>query len=169
MSTAADPALEGAAWDLEPLVEGRGREGVEELLNAARERAAAFAERYKGRLGEQHAEELLGAEGLEFCRHHLRTLRRYRPHQLSEPEERIVTELDVTGSSAFRRLFTEQISSLDVALPDLEERASLEEALSRLQHPDRPTREAAAHAITEGLRPDVRTRAYVLNTPLADK
>src|ERR671919_2433348 len=239
MSTAADPALEGAAWDLEPLVEGRGREGVEELLNAARERAAAFAERYKGRLGElapdalaeamrelgeihdmggragsfamldftldttdpargalvqkarelgaaietqllffelewnklpdEHAETLLESDELAFCRHHLRMLRRYRPHQLSEPEERVVTELDVTGSSAFRRLFTEQISSLDVALPDLEERASLEEALSRLQHPDRSTRESAAHAITEGLRPDVRTRAYVLNTLLADK
>src|SRR5919106_1789294 len=239
MSTAADPALEGAAWDLEPLVEGRGREGVEELLNAARERAAAFAERYKGRLGEldpeglaeamrelaeihdvggraasyamldftldttdpargalvqkarelgaaietqllffelewnklpdEHAETLLESDELAFCRHHLRMLRRYRPHQLSEPEERVVTELDVTGSSAFRRLFTEQVSSLDVALPDLEERASLEEALSRLQHPDRSIRESAAHAITEGLRPDVRTRAYVFNTLLADK
>jgi oligoendopeptidase F len=239
MSTTADPALETAAWDLEPLVDGLGAAGVEQLLNEARDRAAAFAERHKGRLGEldpeglagamrdlaelhdmagragsyamldfsldttdprrgalvqkarelgaaietqllffelewnglpdERAEELLEADGLDFCRHHLRTLRRYRPHQLSEPEERVMTELDVTGSSAFRRLFTEQVSALDVALPDAEERASLEEALSRLQHPDRQVREAAAGAATEALLPGVRTRAYVLNTLLADK
>jgi oligoendopeptidase F len=239
MSTIADPALDAAAWDLEPLVDGRGAGGVEALLTEARDRAAAFAQSYKGRLGEldaaaladamrelaeihdmsgragsyamldftldtadpargalvqkarelgaaietellffelewnqlpdEHAARVLESEELAFCRHHLRTIRRYRPHQLSEPEERVVTELDVTGSSAFRRLFTEQVSSLEVELPDADARSSLEEALSRLQHPDRSVRESAAGAVTESLRPDVRTRAYVFNTLLADK
>ncbi len=239
MSTVTDPALESASWDLEPLVDARGADGVELLLTEARDRAAAFAERHRGRLGEldpealaeamrelaeihdlagraasyamldftldtadpargarvqkarelgaaietqllffdlewnklpdEHAERLLESDGLDFCRHYLRTIRRYLPHQLSEPEERVVTELDVTGASAFGRLFTEQISALDVALPGAEERASLEEALSRLQHPDRSTREEAAGAVTEALRPGVRTRAYVVNTLLADK
>src|SRR5687767_13823646 len=50
MSTATDPALESAAWDLEPLVDGRGAAGVEQLLTEARDRAAAFAERHRGRL-----------------------------------------------------------------------------------------------------------------------
>jgi oligoendopeptidase F len=237
MSTTADPALDTAAWDLEPLVDGGGPEGVEKLLTEARDRAEAFAERHRGRLGEldpdelagamrelgeihdmsgragsyamlaftldttdpargalvqkarelaaaietkllffelewnqlpdERADELLRPDALDFCRHYLRNLRRYRPHQLTEPEERVVTELDVTGSSAFRRLFTEQVSALEVELP--EERASLEEALSRLQHPDRSVREEAAGAVTEALRPDVRTRAYLLNTLLADK
>ena len=239
MSTATDPALESVAWDLQPLVEGRGADGVEQLLTEARDRASAFAERHRGKLGEldadalaeamkelaaihdlagraasyamldftldttdpargalvqrarelgaaietellffelewnklpdEHAERLLESDGLDFCRHHLHTIRRYLPHQLSEPEERVVTALDVTGASAFQRLFTEQISALDVALPDARVRTSLDEALSRLQHPDRSTREAAAGAVTEALRPDVRTRAYVLNTLLADK
>jgi oligoendopeptidase F len=239
MSTIADPALQEAAWDLQPLVEGRGANGVEQLLGDAHERARAFAERYRGRLAEldpdaladtmhelaeihdlsgragsyamlnftldttdpargalvqkaqelgaaietellffelewnklpdERADELLAADGLAFCRHYLRTLRRYRPHQLTEPEERVMTELDVTGSSAFRRLFTEQVSALEVALPDAEQRASLEEALSRLQHPDRAVRETAAGAVTETLRPELRTRAYVFNTLLADK
>jgi oligoendopeptidase F len=239
MSTIADPALDAAAWDLEPLVDGRGAGGVEALLTEARDRAAAFAQSYKGRLGEldaaaladamrelaeihdmggragsyamldftldtadpargalvqkarelgaaietellffelewnqlpdEHAARVLESEELAFCRHHLRTIRRYRPHQLSEPEERVVTELDVTGSSAFRRLFTEQVSSLEVELPDADARSSLEEALSRLQHPDRSVRESAAGAVTDSLRPDVRTRAYVFNTLLADK
>ncbi len=180
MSATADRALEAAAWDLEPLVESKGAEGVEELLLEARDRATAFAERHRGAVGElgpdgladamhelaaiydlagraasyamlsftldtadpargaliqkaqelgasietqllffelewnllpdERAEELLAGPELDFCRHHLRSLRRYRPHQLSEPEERVMTELDVTGSSAFRRLFTEQVS-----------------------------------------------------------
>jgi oligoendopeptidase F len=239
VSATADPALDSAAWDLEPLVDGRGPAGVEELLNEARERAAVFAERHRGRVAEldvqgladamhelaaihdlagragsyamlgfmldttdpargallqkgrelgaaietellffqlewnllpdERAEELLAADGLDFCRHHLRTLRRYRPHQLTEPEERVVTELDVTGPSAFQRLFTEQVSALQVALPDAGQPTSLEEALSRMQHPDRTLRQEAAEAVTEALRPDLRTRAYVFNTLLADK
>ena len=36
-------------------------------------------------------------EGLEFCRHHLRMQRRYRPHLLSEPEEKMMAEKAVTG------------------------------------------------------------------------
>jgi oligoendopeptidase F len=234
-----DAALETAAWDLEPLVDGRGAEGVEQLLGEARERAAAFAERHRGRVGEQgagqladamhelaaihdlggragtyamlrfsldtadpergalmqraqelgaaietellffelewnllpdeRADELLAADELAFCRHHLRTLRRYLPHQLSEPEERILTETNVTGASAFQRLFTEQTSVLEVRLPDVEEPASLEEALSRLQDPDRERRAGAASAVTDALRPDLRTRAFVFNTLLQDK
>ena len=74
----------------------------------------------------------------------------------------------MSGSSAFRRLFTEQISSVDVQVGD-EEVIPLEEALSRLQDPDRKVREEAAHATTAALRPGLRTRAYVFNTLLGDK
>ena len=238
MST-VDEALETASWDLEPLVEQRGAEGVEELLAQARDRATAFAERFRGRVGEldgdelaeamhelgaisdlggragsyavlsfsldtadpargallqrgrelgveietlllffelewnelpdERAEELLGHDGLAFCRHYLRTLRRYRPHQLSEPEERVLTETSVTGSSAFKRLFTEQTSALQVELPGSPGPASLEEALSRLQDRDRHRREEAAGAITKALRPGLRTRGYVFNTLVQDK
>jgi oligoendopeptidase F len=90
------------------------------LLQATRERGAAietellFFELEWNELPDEPAARLLDDEQLGFCRHYLRTLRRYRPHQLSEPEERILTELEVTGSSAFRRLFTEQVSSLRV-------------------------------------------------------
>ena len=61
MSTATDPALESAAWDLEPLVGGRGADGVEQLLGEARDRATAFAGRHRGRLGELGRGLLQGA------------------------------------------------------------------------------------------------------------
>ena len=55
-------------------------------------------------LDDERAEELLAADGLESARHHLRTARRYRPHLLSEPEEKILAEKAVTGRAAWSRL-----------------------------------------------------------------
>ena len=51
--------------------------------------------------------QLLAADGLDHSRHYLRTARRYRPHLLTEPEERLMTEKAVTGRSAWARLFGE--------------------------------------------------------------
>ena len=45
--------LEDVAWDLEPLVDGQGTEGADRQLADADERAAAFAERYAGRVAEK--------------------------------------------------------------------------------------------------------------------
>ena len=122
-------------------------------LGAEIEASLLFFELEWNELPDERAEALLAAEELDFRRHHLRALRRYRPHQLSEPEERVLTETEVTGPTAFRRLFTEQTSALTVELPDQEGPASLEEALSRLQDPDRDRRREAAAGITEALRP----------------
>jgi oligoendopeptidase F len=46
---------------------------------------------------------------------------------------------------------------------------ALETALSLIQHPDRAIRQGAAEAVTAGLAPGLRTRAYVFNTLLLDK
>ena len=55
-----------------------------------------------------------------------------------------MTEAEVTGRSAFQRLFTEQTSDLMVELPDADEPMPLTEALSLLQDVDRERRAAAA-------------------------
>jgi oligoendopeptidase F len=256
-SEPTDPELEAASWDLEPLVEGEGREGVERRLTEALERARAFAERYAGKLGEldgaglreamselaainelvaragyyaalrfstdtadpangallQHvqeqetaiqttllffelewaglseerADELLASDGLDFCCHHLRNVRRYREHLLSEPEEKIFAEKALTGASAWTRLFEELTSAIDVELPaapngdgarsggsepsaeDGGASVALDVALSRLSIPDRDVRRTTAEAVTAALAPGLRTRAYLFNTLLADK
>src|ERR671924_927127 len=138
-------------------------------LSAAIETTLLFFELEWNQLSDEGADELLASDALDFCRHYLRTLRRYRPHQLSEPEERILTETDVTGASAFQRLFTEHTSAIQTDLPDSDEPVSLEEALSRLQAPDRERRAEAAAGLTHALRQDLRTRAFVFNTLLQDK
>jgi oligoendopeptidase F len=145
------------------------------LLQQVQERGAAietallFYDLEWNELDDERADELIGSDEIERWRHHLRTLRRFRPHQLSEPEERILTEVDVTGSSAFRRLFTEQISAVTVELEDADAPVQLMEALSRLESPERDRRAAAASAVTASLAGGVRTRAYIFNTLLADK
>jgi oligoendopeptidase F len=118
-------------------------------------------------LSQERAEELLADPGLDFCRHHLRNVRRYREHLLTEPEEKILSEKSLTGASAWARLFEELTSAIEVDLND--ERVALDVALSRLALPDREVRRTAAEAVTAALAPGLRTRAYVLNTLLADK
>jgi oligoendopeptidase F len=252
MATAAhlqpsDPELEATAWDLEPLVDGEGQEGVERRLVEALELAKAFAVRYAGRLdqldsaglrdamnelaaihelvaragyfaalrfstdtaepangallqsvqeqetaigttllffelewaalSDERAQELLAGDGLEFCAHHLRNVRRYREHLLSEPEEKILTEKSLTGASAWTRLFEELTSAIEVTLPtegepssaDGTEKLALDVALSRLSLADRDLRRGTAEAVTAALAPGLRTRAYLFNTLLADK
>src|SRR3954466_3544014 len=65
-------------------------------------------------LEDDKAEELLAADGLDFARHHLRMERRYRPYLLSEPEEKILTEKQVSARAAWARLFAEQVSAIEV-------------------------------------------------------
>jgi oligoendopeptidase F len=234
-----DPELLQTAWDLEPLLDGEGPEGVERRLTAALERAQAFAARYAGRLSEldgdglreamaelavihelvsragyyaalrfstdtadpavgallqrvqeqetaihttllffelewaalsqERADQLLAGEGLEFCRHHLQNVRRYREHLLSEPEEKILAEKALTGSSAWTRLFEELTAAIEVELEGSAEKVALDVALSRLTVADREVRRATAEAVTAALAPGLRTRAFLFNTLLADK
>ena len=145
------------------------------LLHMGAERATAiqtqllFFDLEWAALDDERAEELLATPGLEFAEHHLRNERRYRDHLLSAPEERIITEMSVTGSGAWSRLFDELTSAIRVDLPGEDEPVSLDIALSGLHNPDREVRKATAEAVTESLQPGLRTRAYVFNTLLQDK
>ena len=120
-------------------------------------------------LDDARAEELLAADGLQNARHYLRTARRYRPHLLSEPEEKLMTEKSVTGSGAWSRLFSELTSAIEVSVPGDAEPAALDVALSRLLSGDRSERATVQQAVTEALEPGLRTRAFIFNTLLADK
>ncbi len=131
---------------------------------------------------DEHAAEVLADPRLDFCRHHLETLRRNRPYLLSEPEETVIAEKTQTGAAAWVRLFDELTSAIEVDVPahvlgdagdggDRGDATSLplDQALSMLAHHDREVRRTVAGAVTAGLEPGLRTRAYVYNTLLLDK
>jgi oligoendopeptidase F len=143
------------------------------LLQHVEERSTAigtqllFFELEWAALPDEQARALLADDRLTFCRHYLEGVRRYRPHLLSEPEERLMAEKAVTGKGAWARLFSELTSTITVTVDG--ETLPLEEGLSRLQSADREMRRKSAEAVTEGLAPGLRTRAFVFNTLLADK
>ena len=144
------------------------------LLQRVQERATEietkllFFELEWAALPDERAEQLLAGDGLEFCAHYLRSARRYRPHLLTEPEEKILAEKAIASQSAWSRLFGEQVAALRVSLGGDEE-LSLEVALSRLQSAEREVRRTAAEAVSETLAPGLRTRAFIYNTLLHDK
>jgi oligoendopeptidase F len=111
-----------------------------------------------------HADEVLKHPGLDFARHHLELARRYRPHLLSEAEEKLLAEKGQTGSGAWARLFAELMAQVKVG-----DGESLEVALSRLMSPDRDVRRETAEAVTAALEPGLRTRAFIVNTLALDK
>ena len=113
------------------------------------------------------ADALLASPELDDWRHYLGSLRKFRPYLLSEPEERILTEKTVSGSSAWSRLYEELLSSLRVDLDG--EQMPLETAMARLYSAERETRAEAAEAVAAALEPGLRTRTYVFNTILNDK
>jgi oligoendopeptidase F len=127
-----------------------------------------FFELEWGALDDDVAERLLGDPALAGYAQVLRSQRRYKPHQLSEPEERISAEKSLTGVSAWGRFFNELLSDLRVSYDGAE--LSLDEALSRLsRETSQEERGRVAEAVTETLRPGVRTRGYVLNTVLNER
>jgi oligoendopeptidase F len=140
----------------------RVREGGTEI-----ETKLLFFELEWAALDDDRAEELLASGGLDFCRHHLRSARRYRPHLLTEPEEKLMAEKAISSQSSWARLFGELAAALRVQLSD--ETVTLDVALSRLLSADREARRTAAEAVSAALEPGVRTRAFIYNTLLYDK
>jgi oligoendopeptidase F len=118
-------------------------------------------------LEDDAAEALVESSDLEHWRHWVRSLRKFRPHLLSEAEEKIFTEKTVSGASAWGRLYEELLGAFRVELDGQE--TSFEEAMSKLYSGDRDIRRGAAEAVTQALEPGLRTRTFVFNTILLDK
>lgn len=118
-------------------------------------------------LDDAAAARLLEDPALAHYRHHLESARRYRPHLLSEPEEKILAEKSVTGRALWDRLFEETLTDLRFEVKG--QQMTEQEVLALLSNPDRDTRRAAADALTTGLQSRLRTLTSVFNAMLADK
>jgi oligoendopeptidase F len=113
------------------------------------------------------AAKLMNDPLLARWRHWLVTARRYRPHLLSEPEEKILQEKSVTGAAAWTRFFDEVHGATRYEWEG--EQVPEQIVLAKLQEGDRGVRRAAAASITKGLHAIERTTTYIANTLLADK
>jgi oligoendopeptidase F len=118
-------------------------------------------------LADDVTEGLLASPELERWDHWVRSLRKFRPYLLSEPEEKILTEKTVSGVSAWDRLYEELLGALRVEIDETD--VGFEEAMAKLYLPDRDERRQAAEAVTKALEPGLRTRSFIFNTILLDK
>ncbi len=118
-------------------------------------------------LDDAAADALVASDELEHWRHWLRTIRKFRPYVLTEPEEKILTEKSVSGFSAWDRLYDELLGAIKVDLDGTE--IGFEEAMAKLYSPDRDLRRRASEGVTAALEPGLRTRTFVFNTIAVDK
>jgi oligoendopeptidase F len=122
------------------------------------------------KLTDQAARPLIDAPALAKYRHYLEQKRAWRPHYLSEPEEKILDEKNVTGRAAWVRLFDETVSAIECPFEHdgKVERVSKEQMLSKLYDADRGVRHAAAEGITRGLQENARLLTYIFNNLVLD-
>ncbi len=90
-----------------------------------------------------------------------------KPHQLEDRIEELFHEKSMTGQAAWNRLFDETIASLRFTLDG--EELTLELTLNKLQDADGAVRKAAAEALGEVFRGQLRTFALITNTLAKDK
>jgi len=122
------------------------------------------------KVDDQTTDRLLADDKLKPYAHYLRNLRRYRPHTLSESEEKIVNEKNNTGRNAFGRLFSEITSSLSFMLEidGKHEQRNLSQMVSLLHHPDRTLRQRAMGTLYSGLAAHGQVLSFIYDTLIQD-
>ena len=115
---------------------------VEERLTALQNRLVFFDLWWQS-VDEENARRLMAGTGT--LRYHLETIRRFKPHTLSEPEEKIVNIKNITGRSAVHSLYDVVTNAFTFALTVNGKRKTMtrEELTSYLRHASGRLREAA--------------------------
>jgi len=94
-------------------------------------------------------------------------LRKDKPYQLEDRVEQLFHEKSITGRGAWNRLFDETLTDMRFEVEG--KTLTLEPTLNLLQDADGEVRQAAAEALTESLRKNLRTFTLVTNTLAKDK
>jgi oligoendopeptidase F len=157
------------AADVTPPAHGALVALAQEKLSAVRQHVIFFELEWLA-LDDSAAERVIKAPACRQYQHYLRSLRRYRPHVLSEPEERVLEDKANSGGRAFSRLFDELLSSLEfeVELDGSVRRLNESEALALLYDHRRAVRQAAAAAITRTLQANQLVIGFIFNTLVHD-
>lgn len=143
---------------------GALRQSVQEFHSEIH-RDTLFFELEWTQMDDEAAERLAASPELAHYRHFLESLRRYRPHMLSETEERLLAEVAPVGAPAWNTLFDKVLGRL----PFGERRRTESEVLSDLHHPDRGVRKQAAAELTDGLSGVLHILTHIFNTILLDR
>jgi oligoendopeptidase F len=97
----------------------------------------------------------------------LEDIRREKPYQLEDRVEQLFHEKSVTAYSAWNRLFDETIAGLRFKIGSKE--LGIEQTLNFMQDADGQKRKAAAEALAETFKKNLRPFALITNTLAKDK
>ena len=145
---------------------GALRQWVQETVDRIKQQLV-FVDTEWVALSEERVEELLAHDALAEYEHYLETEHLRKDHVLSEAEEKILSEKNITGKNAWTRFFDETVGAMRFELDG--ESLTQEEILSTLYGPTRTLRREAALSFTDGLKDRLRTFTFIFNTLLADK
>ncbi|MGD9697000.1 MAG: M3 family oligoendopeptidase [Thermoleophilia bacterium] len=122
-------------------------------------------------LDEDAARALYEAPEVAADRHYLIALRRFAPHTLSEPEERMLSERGPAAVSAWQTLFGRITSTLEAPFDagQGEEPHTIDRLLAHVRDPDRDLRRRALETLYDALAPEADTLSHVYDTLVADR
>ncbi|MCA9907164.1 MAG: oligoendopeptidase F, partial [Anaerolineae bacterium] len=128
-------------------------------FNAQMQQQLVFFELEWKAIDDVEAATLLADPTLGKYRHYLEADRRYKPYTLSEIEEQILLDKDVTGRSAWARFFTQITSGMRYEYKG--KKLTQSEVLKLLYETDRDVRQQAADSVTAGLREKMMELTYI--------
>ena len=138
-----------------------------EELEASLSQKLVFFDLEWNALDDDAAAQILADPVISDYRYHLDAERRYRPYNLSEAEEQIIIEKQVTGSGAWTRFFTQLTSAF--RFDWLGDEVNMTFVLNKLRDADRDVREMAWRKLTDKLREKSMELTFIFNTLALDK
>ena len=102
-------------------------------------------------IADEDIEKILAAPGSRAFKHYIRRRRLLKDHKLTEKEEKLLSKTNLTGHSAWTRMFHEIVDHQKFFLEGSDEPMGFSQVSTLLYDADRKKREGAALAITRGL------------------
>jgi oligoendopeptidase F len=142
---------------------------VEEAMTALRNQTLFFDLEWLA-VDDESAQRLAAHPQLAAYRHYLTSERRFKPHTLSEAEERLMNDKDLTGIQAWQRLFTEFTSAATypVEVDGQVSELNQSEVLTLMRGPDRDLRRRAHDSFFGTLGRNSQVSAFVYDTRFQD-
>ena len=136
-------------------------------LGAALSQKTVFFELEWNALDDVRAQAILDDPALAKYRYYLEAERRYKPYLLSEAEEQILIEGQLTGSSAWTRFFTQLTGGF--RFDWMGDEVNMSFVLNKLHDSDRDVREMAWRILTDKLDEKSMELTFIFNTLALDK
>jgi oligoendopeptidase F len=136
-------------------------------LNSQIDQKIVFFDLEINEMDDEQAQAFVDDPAMSKYAYHLESTRMNKPYKLSEDEEKLLIEKNVTGNSAWVRFFTQITSSIELDFDG--EKLPMSRLLSRMYSSDRDERRKAADVVTAGLDERKMELTYIFNTLAADK